>query len=355
MQAALGDATSFFAKTMSTNRTEPFRHYRTVKRRSDPGADSSPPPPAKRSVSESSIVTSPADFERFVQANFKLAEEDDSNDQSTSGTPMATAEPGVGYTKSTRACKGKRYLEFIHTVRVATAAPKKAPKSGAAALHTTTAHTPESASVGHQQSATPRMDYDHMYASPAPASAVTVASNCTTATNTPAKPSALGNDSTSDFDLDGKINRLLALSLDEYLSRKRDTKKRKRAPTKRATAPMPTAYTAAKRTKHSTTQSLHKLQQAAQAQAHQQQSMAQSMALERREQLQSAAVGSQKRKARKESITRRDVVAMATAGAVQPLSALPLTAPPVAASPEPQLASPDLFILAQVAAIITSK
>lgn len=406
---------------MSTNRTEPFRHYRQgIKRRSDPGASASSTsrtaddaaaaaaePPAKRSISESSIVTSPADFERFVQANFKehldgcaadpfaTTSEDEAaypttekaSTETTVVAPHSAAVPlaagAGGYTKSSRACKGKRYLEFINTVRVATVAPKRSP----AAVRSQSTHAKSPIASAENGNGGPQRDgdfemFDHMYASPSkPATAATVKA----AKSSRSSP----NSDSADFDLDGKIKALDALSLDEYLSRKRDTKKKKKITTKpkssaaKSSAKKPSSVLllsgAAKRPKASPAALATPLNQRQHAlgsstlhvsfagQEYQQQQqqhhaimppnqmhldlMRAQSALERREQIRQAAaataVGSQKRKARKESITRRDI-----AGGCSTSSASSSVSTP---SPTEPVASPDLLILAQVAAIITSK
>lgn len=381
---------------MSTNRTEPFRHYRQgVKRRSDTGAQPTPPssnaaedasePPAKRSVSESSIVTSPVDFERFVQANFRehlegtadlFASEDDATERSSPSTvsaeagvaahSAATPNPGA-YTKSSRACKGKRYLEFINTVRVATVAPKK-PATVRSSLHVRSP-TADSTTAHFEM-------FDHLYASQSkPATLAAAAAAVAAAEGKSTKSSRSPVSDSADFDLDSKIKALNALSLDEYLSRKRDTKKKKKITAKpKITAAKSSVtnnssilLTAAKRQKFAGAASNHRAPQQQQLQQsqfviqpyespqHPSSPVANPMvdlmraqsALERREQMRQAtaaatistAVGSQKRKARKESITRRDIAGSA--------SSLP-------SSPTEPVASPDLLILAQVAAIITS-
>lgn len=124
---------------------------------------------------------------------------------------------------------------------------------------------------------------DHMYASPAKRARY---DDVAKMMNDTADAANLKRFDASDFDLEDKIRALPALSMDKYLSRKRDTKKKKKINVKRPLTagsgnhPAMTAATAVR---------------------------APQTIQEAKDRITNAMVGSQKRKARKESITRRDI------------------------------------------------
>lgn len=322
LQQALSETHSFLTKTMrSTNRTEPFCQYRVVanggaKRKRTPNDD--PKVPTKRwSYSSDSIVTSPQlDFERFVQMNLAMSESIQDSDPSTTDDytqHMSSHEDQSDQLKKTsRACKGKRYLEFINTVKVSSVAKKP---------------TKVATSAQRPMQTAPKVHYevlDHMYAATAVPSMRAPRSRCT-ATSRPlddtSAASAKQFDAT-DFDLDGKIKALVALNLEQHLSRKRVNKKKKKITTKR-----------------SAVATLMPLMVDANGGG----SSAQTMR-DAREKLKRSIVGSQKRKARKESITRRDI-AQDAADAALFVGCAPIS---------PEVASSDLFILAEVASAVTN-
>lgn len=206
--------------------------------------------PTTNTTKSKEISSSVIDFEEFVISNGKLSSPeknfffDDEN-----------------LKKSTRACKGKRYLEFMSSGKISPSSkkikinhPNSPLKSG---------YDRDCIEYRSQYSA-----LDHMYASQ----------------ERPIKNDAQKMDGTaietgdnklfdaSDFDLEEKIRALPALSLDKYLSRKRETKKKKKINSKRL------IHTKSPQTIG-----------------------------EAKERIRNSMVGSQKRKARKESITRRDI------------------------------------------------
>lgn len=163
--------------------------------------------------------------------------------------------------KTSRACKGKRYQEFMTLTRLSSTSKKTSksativkedPQTGASELTGVSEEEPyvkDSANVDESSCQKgPELD-------------------TTKATKTAIKSEVKIFDA-SDFDLDKKINELPCLNLDEYLTKKKDTKKKKKIKGKFKPVIKPRVA-----------------------------------APEQKEKI----VGSRKRKARKESITRRDV------------------------------------------------
>lgn len=167
--------------------------------------------------------------------------------------------------KSSRACKGKRYLEFMNSGKISPSAKK---------LKVHHPHSPTLKTV-HERDCTeyrtPGNAIDHMYANHEE-SAKSDNRKMNDTECTAYDPSDNKLFDASDFDLEEKIRALPALSLDKYLSRKRETKKKKKINSKRLT----------------NTKSPQTIGEA-------------------KERMRMSMVGSQKRKARKESITRRDI------------------------------------------------
>lgn len=238
-----------------------------------------------------SIVTSPQiDFERFVQANLAVTDNivDPDLVENCNHSPRNDDQRIVK--KTSRACKGKRYLEFINTVKVASVVKKN--KTGDFLKHPTLPSTGTKVEY---------KEFDHMYATSVQPN---VAKDF--------KPQIASKFNATDFDLDEKINSLIALDLDTYLTRKRDNKKKKKVLTKR-----------------NSVQSIIVNE-----------SCSQQNIKDFKEQLRRTIAGSQKRKARKESITRRDIAIAAES--IKTDSILP------------EEASSDLLILAEVASSVTN-
>lgn len=184
--------------------------------------------------------------------------------------------------KSTRACKGKRYMEFMSAHR-AQMIPKRITKprttstSSSASLSPT--QPPRSIFRKPSPTSVQKMDFetfDHLYANHFQAAPVAPKQS----TEMEPVTSTVG-----DFELEHKIGALPAHNLDEYLSRKQNTKKKKKQHDKRST---------------NGHRKVHKITKPKQKPI-----TAPKTIEEAKERL--AMVGSQKRKARKESITRRDV------------------------------------------------
>ncbi|XP_015040969.2 uncharacterized protein bbx [Drosophila pseudoobscura] len=199
--------------------------------------------------------------------------------------------------KSSRSCKGKIYQELVNSGQLAAVAKKSKSRlnSGGQGAGFFGDAAVDAASP-HSQAVRQQMD------------------SLEVATSTSCKhPRSVSESSSSGgggFDLEEKIKELTALSLDAYLQRKRSTKKKKK-------------FTAGKKQRNSNSTSAGgaacgggPATGAAGA------GKAAANELVRKEaQRQAAVVGSQKRKARKESITRRDVSAIEQEVA----SILPLT------------------------------
>lgn len=228
------------------------------------------------------------------------------SDGSSNGEHMALNSPDKSYEfdfeddanakKSSRACKGKRYMEFMN-------ARKVAPIMKKAKLRTTSSSSSASSPGDGQQlngnckqnpnNGVNKIEYenvDHPYANQEPHRINDEQINGSMPSAVAADPSKLYD--ANDFDLEEKIRALPARSLDKYLSRKRETKKRKKVGTKRHNSTNANNGTSNQRTAQS-----QKIQQPLPKRSE--------TAQEAKERL--MMVGSQKRKARKESITRREV------------------------------------------------
>lgn len=214
-----------------------------------------------------------------------------------------------GPKKSSRACKGKRYMEFMNAQKVNVIGKRTKPRTTSTSSSTSLSPTQPLHVRSYKKSlscsqAVQKLDYDtfdHLYANHSatilPSTAVI--KNETDAVDKLASNKdehlASPNDNrkfdVTEFELEQKINALNAHNLDEYLVRKQDTKKKKKPSEKRsgggyrkvnkvgkAKVKSPVVHVAA---------AMPKTFEEAKARL--------------------AMVGSQKRKARKESITRRDV------------------------------------------------
>lgn len=239
-----------------------------------------------------------------------------------------------GPKKSTRACKGKRYAEFMNANKSTMVNKRTKPRTASTSSSTSTSLSPIQThhvrSLKKSLSCSPavqKLDYDtfdHLYAN----NSATIFSSTAAITNetdaiTVAVAIAGGDKSTvvakeenamlspsdnrkfdvTEFELEQKINALLAHNLDEYLVRKLDTKKKKKVNDKRSGG----GYRKVHKVGKSKAKSNAKVIPAAAVAI-----IAEPKTIEEAKQ-RLAMVGSQKRKARKESITRRDVQQQVTA------------------------------------------
>lgn len=181
----------------------------------------------------------------------------------------------VGGKKSARACKGKRYKEFMQTGKITTCVRKQKTMTNGG-FYKSEQLSPNKAEFE---------SLDHMYASPAKLARYDDDAKMMNGISS-ADAANLKRFDASDFDLEEKIRALPALSMEKYLSRKRDTKKKKKITVKRplmAASGNHQPMTAATAVRPPQT-----IQEA-------------------KDRMKYGMVGSQKRKARKESITRRDI------------------------------------------------
>lgn len=256
------------------------------------------------------ISPSAADFEEFVNGK------------------LTTPEKNIFFEdenlkKSARACKGKRYLEFMNSGKIS-------PSSKKLKVHHPNTSTLKS--TYDRDFAEYRSPYnntiDHMYAShdeSIKSDTRKADGNECVATGGAYADTGDKLFDASDFDLEEKIRALPALSLDKYLSRKRETKKKKKINSKRLiNTKSPQTFGEAKE--------------------------------------RISMVGSQKRKARKESITRRDInqenmEKTAAAAATTTVGLYDLMESPMIdekIDPPPPLTTDnasDLFILATIAEV----
>lgn len=223
------------------------------------------------------------------------------NGSSRSGTPSSPdkafefdfEDDAANARKSSRSCKGKLYKEFMSKVVVP---PKKSKprttssSSSALVSSATESHwLANSRTAAHTNGKGDHEPFDHMYA-----------------TNGMKRISDDGHHNQNGLDdskfyanifgLDEKIEALPLLNLDMYLSRKRDTKKRKKTGGKRANKASKAVAAAATATAAASAfEPPVKVAKVTKSETAQEAKARMMM------------VGSQKRKARKESITRREV------------------------------------------------
>ncbi|KAJ6633296.1 HMG box transcription factor BBX, partial [Pseudolycoriella hygida] len=208
-------------KLTPTNRTEPFSNMRCHAAKMQLQIDHQANSHRKDSSvliydskTSHNALTPTADFEDFVNGK------------------LTTPEKNIFFEdenlkKSTRACKGKRYLEFMNSGKISPSSKKHKlnhPQS------------PTQKGMFDQDVGEYRSQYsaiDHMYASQEESMKNTMrkADNMECAGTLDTGDSKLFD--ASDFDLEEKIRALPALSLDKYLSRKRETKKKKKINAKR--------------------------------------------------------------------------------------------------------------------------
>lgn len=197
--------------------------------------------------------------------------------------------------KSSRACKGKRYMEFMNAQRLNVIGKRTKPRTTSTSSATSLSPIQPLHARSFKKSlscsqAVQKLDYetfDHLYANH---SANMMASTEIVDKTAVTTPSDCRKFDVNEFELEQKINALRAHNLDEYLVRKQDTKKKKKVTDKRSNA----TYRKVQKTGKSKVKSTTAI------------AIAASKTIEEAK-ARLAMVGSQKRKARKESITRRDV------------------------------------------------
>lgn len=235
--------------------------------------------------------------------------------------------------KSSRACKGKRYMEFMNAQKLNIIPKRTKPRTTSSSSATSLSPTQASPMFNVRSlkkslscsQAVQKIDYDtfdHVYANHSAnvlsSSAVIkndtdtmVAENTATATNgdTVGSPIDCRKVAVTEFELEQKINALKAHNLDDYLARKQDTKKKKKTNEKRTGSGYRKVHKVGRSKTKSTNARTAAVTAAAAAVAASVPRtivMAAPRTIEEAKQ-RLAMVGSQKRKARKESITRRDV------------------------------------------------
>lgn len=208
----------------------------------------------------------------------------------------------TGTKKSSRACKGKRYMEFMNAQRVNPITKRFKPRTTSTSSSASLSPTqPPRSFVKKSSNAAQKMDFDafdHLYANSNVIQSMPIASPkpIVDIERIPSIEHTAHRSDVGDFELDHRINALPALNLDEYLTRKQTTKKKKKSHEKRTTN--------GHRKIHKITKTKSKLHSLAPSPPPQSASAPKTIQ-EAKECL--VMVGSKKRKARKESITRRDV------------------------------------------------
>lgn len=229
------------------------------------------------------------------------------------------AEPKTLVKKSSRACKGKRYMEFMNAqnrMNPIGKKPKPRTTSSSSSASLSPTQTMQPSKIPSHSDYAQKMDFetfDHLYATHSPIIARANASpeNVTDVHEANENPAPRENieESTapnnafdaSNFDLEQKIQALPAHNLDEYLSRKQTTKKKKKFEKR-------SAGNGGNYRKHKITKPKNKTKATAQSKSPSTDTLvpkSPKTVEEAKERL--SMVGSQKRKARKESITRRNV------------------------------------------------
>lgn len=273
--------------------------------------------PEKHSI-HSPTSTGSSDIKHF---------ESDSPDDDMSGYDSV-----FGPKKSSRACKGKRYMEFMNAQKLNIIPKRTKPRTTSSSSATSLSPTQPSP-LFHMRAlkkslscsqAVQKLDYDtfdHAYANQSANSLPSTAAmhkNETDTMTAEADKSITKEDNATlpladcrklvvtEFELEEKINALTAHDLDDYLARKQDTKKKKKTCEKRTSGGYRKVHKAGKSKTKSATARTAVTAAAAAVAASVPIAMAKPRTFEEAKQ-RLAMVGSQKRKARKESITRRDV------------------------------------------------
>ncbi|XP_031626644.1 uncharacterized protein LOC116342953 [Contarinia nasturtii] len=241
-----------------------------------------------------------------------------------------------GPKKSSRACKGKRYMEFMNAQKLNVIGKRTKPRTTSASSSLSSSPT-EQSHAHHMHSlkksiscsqAGQKFDYDHtfdhLYANH---SAIILPSTAAIKNETDAVDKSIGSENplspnesrkfdVTEFELDQKINALRPHNLDEYLVRKQDTKKKKKVNDKRSSGNgYRKVHKVAKTKAKPSTNTAHTVT---------------ALKTSKEAKAQLAIVGSQKRKARKESITRRDVQQVTAfvqsfSAALEPQNFMPMT------------------------------
>lgn len=264
--------------------------------------------PEKHSI-HSPTSTSSADIKHF---------ESDSPDDD-----MSVYDSVFGPKKSSRACKGKRYMEFMNTQKLNIITKRTKPRTTSSSSATSLSPTQPSP-LFHMRAlkkslscsqAVQKLDYDtfdHAYANQSanslPSTAAMHKNETDTNEGNAASPLVdCRKVVVTEFELEQKINALTAHDLDDYLARKQDTKKKKKTCEKRTSGGYRKVHKAGKsKSKTATARAAAVTAAAAAVAASVPIVIAKPRTFEEAKQ-RLAMVGSQKRKARKESITRRDV------------------------------------------------
>lgn len=241
-----------------------------------------------------------------------------------------------GPKKSSRACKGKRYMEFMNAQKLNIISKRTKPRTTSSSSATSLSPTQPSLHMRSLKKslscsqAVQKLDYDtfdHVYANNSANVLPSIAAikNETDTMVAEATPDNAVADKSiikqeivvssvdcrkvvvTEFELEQKINALKAHDLDDYLARKQDTKKKKKTNEKRTGGGYRKVHKVGKsKTKSATSRTAAVTAAAAAVAASVPIAMAKPRTIEEAKQ-RLAMVGSQKRKARKESITRRDV------------------------------------------------
>uniref|UniRef100_A0A336K7M1 CSON012288 protein n=1 Tax=Culicoides sonorensis TaxID=179676 RepID=A0A336K7M1_CULSO len=233
LQDALSETSSFIVEKISSSRTEPFTSMRNK----------------SKEVSSDAHLT-----ENDTARKWKLS------GQNYEPSSSLYIDDDFGHNnnkKSSRSCKGKRYQEIMKSI-----AKVGSPSKRMKVKHVTVAHNKQNGFDKHKHDDSTNVHFDAKEG----CSGIVDGSD-------PFDKSKMFD--ASDFDLEEKIKALPALNLDEYLARKRETKKTKKK--------------IGGRSKMSKT--------------------AKNDVKNKKKQDQNNVSGSQKRKAPKETITRRDVSA----------------------------------------------
>lgn len=196
--------------------------------------------------------------------------------------------------KTTRSCKGKRYLEFMHHKSNPIVKKNKVRTSSSSSSSSSSQLSLSPNGIQNMNgqmnfTQTQKMDIDlsdHLYAA-SKSNESTGAEGLPWAAHTPNASEVSKLFSADDFDLEDKIKTLPALNLDKYLSGKRTIKKKRKLSGRRHNVATNRKQSPNVADKTGTVDKLPKTIEDAKVRLN--------------------MVGSQKRKARKESITRRDI------------------------------------------------
>lgn len=202
--------------------------------------------------------------------------------------------------KSSRACKGKRYQEFMSARKVIPAPKKQKVRTTSSSSSTSLPSAANAHSFANNHKAIHTVNgrgdcetFDHLYTNHMPHRTNEVGHHQNGTAPSASVPNDAKKFNANDFELEEKIKALPARNLDRYLSRKRETKNRKKVGSKRTNS-------------GSSGSSSKSAGSAASAPPPGPKQMARTETAQEVK-ARMMVVGSQKRKARKESITRREV------------------------------------------------